>query len=60
MLRTSKKLPALAVTTLLTLSGCATHDVIVARQTADRIKYFTSPAGEQYVREMIHFHATKR
>ena len=60
MLRTFANLRTISIATLLMLlTGCATHDAVVARQTADRIKYFTTPAGEQYVREMIHFHGDR-
>ena len=52
---------AISITLLLVLSGCAsTNDIAVARQTAERLKYFTNPQGEQYVREMIEYHATRR
>jgi len=52
----------LAVTVfMIVLQGCAhTNDLIVAKQTAERLKYFTNPQGEQYVREMIEYHATRR
>jgi len=63
MLRTSNTLRALAVTALLsTLQGCVyTADrAVTLRQTAERLEYFTNPQGEQYVRELIDFHATKR
>ena len=66
MLRTSKNLRTTSITALLIATsvlatGCAhTNDLIVVRQTAERVKYFTTPQGEQYVKELIHFHSMKR
>jgi len=47
---------------LLALTGCAhtVKDVAVTANTVERIRYFTTPQGEQYVRELIHHNALSR
>ena len=50
----------IAVLLVITLTGCATygsgnpaHDVIIGKQTVERINYLSTPQGQRYMIEQL-------